>query len=404
MRHKICLILFTLLFLFASFNKTSSDKRDTELWKKVQKIHDEAIVIDAHAHALIYGKGTIENLDLGRQTGKSQVDFVTMKKGGLDAMFLALPLPGDLDRENPSKEIFDSVDMIQDQLKMYPELSELALTAADIKRIHSSGKRAVLLSIEHRSPLEGHIVLLEAYYKKGIRAINVQHSEIDPIANPRIGSAGESSLSEFGKEVIEEMNRLGMLIDITHTPDNLQLDIIKRSKAPVIASHSCVRALHDIPRNIPDNILRAIANCGGAIMITFSSGHLSEDFTKKWRKADEIFEIEEKKLEAKLKDEQNKLKKQLDDLWKRLEPNHVDIGILIDHIDHAVKIAGIDHVGLGSDFVGHPNASGLESAQGFSLITYHLLKRGYQEEEIKKILGGNLLHIMEEVERQSGKY
>ncbi len=140
------------------------------------------------------------------------------------------------------------------------------------------------------------------------------------------------------------------------------------------------------------------------IMITFSSGLLSADFTEKWRKADEIFEAEEKKLKAKLKDDKNEFEKQLDALWKRLEPARVDIGILIDHIDHAVKIADIDHVGLGSDFIGHPNAVGLESAQGFPLITYHLLKKGYEEEEIKKILGGNLLRIMEDVEKQSEKY
>lgn len=404
MRYKIYLSLLVPLFLFASFNQALTDDKDTELWEKAKKIHDEAIVIDAHAHALIAGKGTIVDLDLGRQTGKSQVDFVTMKKGGLDAMLLALPLPGDLDRENPSKKIFDSIDMIRDQISKYPELSELALTAADIRRIHNAGKRAVLLSIEHRSPLEGHIVLLEVYYKKGIRSINVQHSEIDPIAKPRTSKAGESGLSEFGKKVVQEMNRLGMLVDITHMPDYMQLDIIKKSIAPVIASHSCVRALHDIPRNVPDNILKAITDSGGAIMITFSSGHLSEDFTAEWRKADEIYEMEEKKLEAKLKDEKDKLPKELDALWKKLEPARVDIGILIDHIDHAVKIAGVDHVGLGSDFVGHPNAAGLESAQGFPLITYHLLERGYKEEEIKKILGGNLLRIMEEVEKQSEKY
>ncbi|MGD9346245.1 MAG: membrane dipeptidase [Candidatus Aminicenantes bacterium] len=395
-------LLMLLLFL-VYFNQASLEKKDPEIWKKAQKIHNEAIVFDAHAHSLISGKGTIDDLDLGRKTGQSQVDFVTMKEGGLDALFLSLPIPSNRDTGNPSKRILDSVDKVKEQIKNYPDLSKLALTAADVRQIHDSGKRAVLLSIECRYPLEGHVIMLEPYYKLGIRVINVQHSKIDHLANSDTDNAGESGLSDFGKKVVQKMNQLGMLIDITHTPDNLQMDIIDTSKAPVIASHSCVRALHDIPRNIPDHILRALSKNGGAIMITFSSGLLSADFTRKWRKADAVFELEEKKLKEKFKDDKTELDKRLYELWKRLEPTRVDIGVLVDHIDHAVKIAGINHVGLGSDFVGHPNAQGLESAQGFPLITYQLLKRGYKEDEIKKILGGNLLRVFEDVEKQAKK-
>ncbi|UCC39638.1 MAG: dipeptidase [Candidatus Aminicenantes bacterium] len=404
MRQKLSLSFLAFLFLIGSFTLASAKKKDLKLTEKSQKIHDEAIVIDAHAHDFIYGQWTLDEFDLGRKTGKSQVDFVTMKEGGLDAMFLSLPHPGYPDRENSSKNIFDSVNRIRNQIKKYPELSELALTAADIKRIHRSGKRAVLLSIESAHPLEGQITLLETYYELGIRAINVQHSKRDPIAKPKRGNAGDSGLSEFGKKVVREMNRLGMLIDITHTADYVQLDIIKESKAPVVASHSCLRALQNIPRNIPDHILKAIAKKGGAVMITFDCGYLSSDFMARAIEANEKQEIEKKKLEKELKDDKVALDSRLKALEKKLAPERVGIEFLIDHIDHAVKTAGVDHVGIGSDFVGHPNPVGLETAQGLPLITYHLLKRGYEEEEIKKILGGNLLRIIEEVQKQSEKF
>ena len=404
MRQTFSSSFLAFLFLIASFTPSSAGKKDLKLWEKAKKIHDEAIVIDAHAHAFIYGEWTIDELDLGRKTGKSQVDFVTMKEGGLDAMFLSLPLPGYPDREKASENIFDSVKRIRDQIKKYPELSELAMTAADIKRIHRSGKRTVLLSIEAFHPLEGHINSLEAYHKLGIRAINVQHSKMDPIADSESNSAGDSGLSEFGKKVVREMNRLGMLIDITHTPDNLQLDIIKESNVPVVASHSCVRALQNIPRNIPDSILKTIAKNGGAVMITFDCGYLSSDFMASAIEANEKYEFEKKKLEKKFKDNKAALDSQLKALEKRLAPERVEIKLLIDHIDHAVKVAGVDHVGIGSDFVGHPNPVGLETAEGFPLITYHLLNSGFKEEEIKKIMGGNLLRIVEEVQRQSEKY
>jgi membrane dipeptidase len=195
------------------------------------------------------------------------------------------------------------------------------------------------------------------------------------------------------------MNRLGMLIDITHCPDRLQKDILKTSQVPIIASHSVVRALHDIGRNIPDDILRAIAAKGGVVCMTFYCGHLSEEYTEKVQKPRQIFNKEQKRLRTEYKNDPDKLNEKLMALDKKIFPPGVDIEILIDHMDHAVKVAGVDHVGLGSDFGGIHNPVGLETAAGFPLITYHLLKRGYKEEDVKKILGGNLLRVFGEVHR-----
>lgn len=390
------LILLCIVFIF-SF--ASTEEIDKELWEKAQKIHENAIVIDSHAHPMIYLYSTPYFLDLGNKTGKSQTDFVTMKEGGVDTVFLSMPLVNDEGSENPSKKICDDIELIRDQVEKYASVAALASTPSDIRKIHSTGKRAVLFGIEFPGSLEGHIVMLEPYYKSGVRLITLAHDESERITESDSNEAGESGLSQFGKEVVSEMNRLGMLIDITHCSDKLQMDILKESQMPVIASHSCVRALHDIGRNIPDNILKSIAKKGGVVCMTFYSGHLSKDYTEKVQKPREIFNKERERLGKELKDNPDELNKKLMELDKKIFPPGVEIEVLIDHIDHAVKVAGVDHVGLGSDFGGIHNPVGLETAAGYPLITYQLLKRGYKEEDIKKILGGNVLRVFEEVHR-----
>ncbi len=406
MKKLLSIILLVFLSLFAVHNPASTQKIDEELWKKAMEIHNDAIVIDAHAHPMtsyvLNPEATPDNLDLGIKTEYSTIDFISMKEGGLDAAFFALPLINDINEGNPSKKILDDIVLMRNHIDKYSSLAEIALTPDDIRRIHDWGKRAILFGIEYPSCLEGHTVLLEAYSKMGIRLITLAPSKIDPIADTDSEEAGASGLSQFGKEVVWEMNRLGMLIDISHASDNLQLSIIKESKVPVIASHSCIRALSGKARNIPDEILKEIAAKGGAVMITFHSAHLSLDYAAKHNEAFGKFNSEKKKLEEKLKDNKAELSNQLKALKEKLFLKGLNIELLIDHIDHAVKVADVDHVGLGSDFIaGLGSPIGLETAAGYPLITYHLLKRGYEAEEIKKILGGNLLRIFSQTQKES---
>ena len=405
MKGKSFVVLFGLMVLFIVLSMPAQDK-DEELWKKAREIHFDAIVIDAHAHPMtsqgMMPDAVPDNLDLGKKTEYSTVDFISMKEGGLDAAFFSIPLLNNLNRGNPTKRILDDIVLMRSHVEKYSSLAEIALAPSDIRRIHNSGKRAVLFGIESQDFLEGHTVMLEAYFKMGVRMITVGHTKIDPIADTDSEEAGESGLSRFGKDVIREMNRLGMLIDITHVPDNLQLSIIEESRAPVIASHSCVRALADRPREIPDGILKELAKKGGAIMITFHSAHLSNEYAARFNEAFGKFDAEKKKLEEKFKDNMKELAEQYKILKDRIFIKGLDIESLIDHIDHAVNVAGIDHVGLGSDFISRIGAPiGLETAAGYPLITYHLLKRGYKAEDIKKILGGNLLRIFYEVQKTS---
>jgi membrane dipeptidase len=390
---------FIFLCVFLNFSFTTADEVDKEIWEKARKLHEEAIVIDAHAHPMIHLYMTSHFLDLGNKTGKSQTDFVTMKEGGVDAVFLSLPLAGDMGSESTSKEIADDIEVIRAEVEKNSHLASVASTPSDIRKIHDTGKRAVVFSIEYPGYLEGHSETLELYYQKGVRLITITHDKIERIANSDTDEAGKSGLSQYGREVVGEMNRLGMLIDVTHCTDRLQMDIIKKSEVPIIASHSDMRALHDIDRNIPDDILKAIAKKGGVVCMTFYCGHLSKEYTKSVQEPRQIFNKEQERLRKELKDNPDELNKKLIVLDNKLFPPGVDIEVLIDHIDHAVKIAGADHVGLGSDFGGIHNPVGLETAAGFPLITYHLLKRGYAEEDIKKILGGNLLRVFEEVNK-----
>ena len=401
MRGKSLVTRSAVVFFFAVIAMPAQEK-DAELWEKARKIHFDAIVIDAHAHPMtsqgLTPDAVPDNLDLGKKTAYSCVDFISMKEGGLDAAFFSIPLLNNLNRGNQSKRILDDIVLMRGHIDKYSDLAEIALTPSDIRRIHSTGKRAVVFGIETRDFLEGHTVMLEAYYKMGARMITVGHTRIDPMADTNSEDAGESGLSDYGRDVIREMNRLGMLIDISHAPENLQLSIIEESKAPVIASHMCVRALNDSPREMPDGVLQELAKKGGAIMIAFSSAHLSSGYNARYGEAFGRFYSEKKKLDDRFKDDQAELARRYRILKEKIFLKGVSIELLIDHIDHAVKVAGIDHVGLGSDFIeGAGNPVGLETAAGYPLITYHLLKRGYAVEDIRKILGENLLRVFAEV-------
>lgn len=347
--------LLTLLFIFPIL--LQAQEFDAALMENAKRIHAEAIVFDAHAHPKPYNANT---LVLGEKTPSSDVDLISMKEGGLDAIIYSMPMFGSNQEDSPAYDlIHGSIRSLKDQVRKNHSLAELALNAGDVERIHQSGKRSVLLSIEANPVFSGKLEYLADYYRSGIRCINLRHSLVDPIADTPDEEPGDAGLSKFGKQVIQEMNNLGMLIDITHTPDNLQRDIIKTSTSPVVATHSNCRTLQNVSRNIPDDIIKAMSEQGGGIMITFFPGYVSGTHPE----------------------------------------DQVPLESLIDHIDHAVKVAGIDHVGFGSDFLGSDtHTMGLKTVSDLPKVTYHLLKRGYSEGDIKKILGGNLLRILREVQ------
>lgn len=323
-------------------------------------IHAAAIVFDAHAHPNATGSDALAP-DGSQWT--MEMELVPMVAGGMDAVFFSTPLLlNEASGVPDSVRIFTAARSIVEAVKAAGTQVGMAYSAAGVRDLHSRGKRAVLLGIEAGDPFGNNLSVLERYHAAGIRMITLGAQpgdlpgaiEADPEGPP---------LGPFGRSLVEAMNRLGMIIDISHSPERQQVEIIGASEGPVIASHSNTRFLHNIPRELPDSIILAIAERGGMVGVTFHPGHLSEHH----------------------------------------EESPATVEDLVDHIDHIVQVAGVDHVGFGSDFIGGgTNTVGLESQAGLPNITKALAERGYSAEDIHKILGGNLLRVLEEVQRGPG--
>ncbi len=348
------------LLATATLLMSCSGTPEGSLQERAAAIHDQAVVIDAHAHPK---PGAAETVVLGAKTGTFELDFITMKEGGLDAVFFNLPMLSSETREQPVSDlILEDARTVMDEVERYPNLAEVAVSPEDVARIHQLGKRAVLFGVETADPFGGYVGTLARLYDAGIRMITLP-SEAISTPDPEQEDSSGLPLNDFGLRIVEEMNRLGMIIDITHTSDRLQMDIIRASSKPVVASHSCTRALNDIPREMPDSVIRELADRGGVVSVTFFPGHISSDFP------DSTVTVED----------------------------------LVDHIDHIVEIVGADHVGFGSDFLGSEvHTVGLESAAALPAITHTLLQRGYSEEDIEKFLGGNLLRVFRAVQESDG--
>jgi len=392
-------ILFGLCILFViPFSYlTARENVDPVLWQQALTIHRQAVVVDTHCDTPMVMLG--EGVDLGQKSGNSDLDFIRMKEGGVDAAFFAVFVSNSLDKKHPAKNALEMIDEIYRQVEKYPNLAEMAYSPPDIRAIDQKGKRAILIGMENGGPIEGSLRLLRLYYRLGVRYITLTHIKHNDICDSSTGGEAKwKGLSPFGREVVKEMNRLGMLIDVSHISDQAFWDVIKESRAPVFASHSCVRSICDVPRNMSDSMIEALAKKKGVIQLNFYSSFLDKEFKRKSDKIWKQIEPERKKLNETYKDNRTAYWNAVGKLWKKYAPPPPGIHVLIDHIDYIVKLVGADYVGLGSDYDGASSfPKGLGDVSGFPLITYHLLKRGYKEDDIKKILGGNFLRVFAEV-------
>lgn len=402
MKYRFNLILAAAV-LFTAFSIVSAQETgelNDPLMERAQQIHDRAVVVDTHVDTplLMSGRG----LDIGVRNDFGRVDLPRMAEGGLDAIFLAVFVSNELDDRNPSRKALETIDVIYRQVGRYPELAEMAFSSDDIRRIVKSGRRAVLIGMENGGPVEESLALLRTYYRLGVRYITLTHNSSNHICDSSTDQPKWEGLSPFGIEMVGEMNRLGMMIDVSHISDAAFYDVAEHSEAPVIASHSGVRALCDVPRNLSDEMLMKLAENGGVIQIVFYSGFLDENYAEESERVRKKLEPEFERLRKETGDDREEFYRKAFPLWEKHAPPAPEASVLIDHIDHAVKIAGINHVGIGSDFDGAGSfPAGIEDSSDYGLITYHLLKRGYREEDISRILGENLLRVMEEVENIS---
>jgi membrane dipeptidase len=378
--------------------------------KTAEAVHNSAIVIDTHADTP--QRMLDEHYDLADPLNGGQLNFESAKKGHLGAEFFSIWVQPELFKDHESRRTLELIDSVYQAAAKHPDKMEMAFTADDIEKAHRHHKLAALMGIEGGHSIENSLGLLRDYYRLGVRYMTLTWSNSLDWANSSgdIGKPGAphnpDGLTPFGKEVVLEMNRLGMMVDISHVADDTFWAAIKTSKAPVIASHSSARALNDAPRNMTDEMLRAVAKNGGVVQVVYFSGFLSVAY----REAAAAQEAEVKQATADLKAKYAAEGKQVTvgDL-ERLQRSYGDriprppLSMLIDHIDHVAKIAGVDHAGLGSDFDGVYGQvpQGMDSPADLPKITAALLERGYSAEDCRKILGGNLLRVMREVERVS---
>lgn len=294
--------------------------------------------------------------------------------------------------------VLEQIDLIKRLAAAHPDDLEMAYSVADIERIVAEGRIASLIGIEGGHAISNSLPVLRELYRAGARYLTLTHTKTLPWADAAGDTVIHGGLTPFGREVVGEMNRLGMLVDLSHVTTETMLDALETSQAPVIFSHSSARAVADHPRNVPDHVLRKVAENGGVVMVNFFSGFIVPESA---RRIQDIFAVQER-LRAEYADDRSFREAFTSWLLDNIDPG--DVGVLADHIDHIVRVAGIDHVGLGSDFDGvSVLPRGLEDVSRLPVLTSALLERGYSEPDVLKVLGGNLLRVFRRVEEVAAR-
>jgi membrane dipeptidase len=360
---------------------------------RARRIDAQAIGVDSHIDTI--QRVLIANVDLAQRSSSGHADFPRLREGGMKAPFFALWCPVYYKGSEAVRRTLQLRDAMQSVLDAHPDQIELATTATEIERVVKSGKIAAFLAIEGGHQIADDLAVLRVYYRLGIRSMTLTHFRNNNWADSSTDTARHNGLTDFGKSVVREMNRLGMLVDVSHVSDKTFYDTIAISTKPVILSHSSCRAISDVPRNVTDDMLRALAKNGGVIGINFGEGFISPKDAERLRAtiagASQAPDLTGKALDDYAAEEYR----------RDVATSHKAFATIEDvvaHIDHVVKVAGIDHVGIGSDFDGISSPpQGLEDVSKMPALTAALLKHGYKEQDILKILGGNTLRVIRAV-------
>lgn len=397
---KLFLVICCGIFFSTAFTKNQS------IDERVLQIHNNALTVDTHCDtpmALLN-----EHFDIGKRNKapRNRVDFPRMKEGGLDAMFFAA-FTGQRERTEENTEAayqlaHRMIDSVYAVCKQYNNLAEVALSADDAARIEKTGKRAIYIGMENGFPIGTDIKRIQEFYDRGVRYITLCHSQNNDICDSSTDKKGaeHNGLSRFGKRVVSEMNERGMLIDVSHISDKSFFDVVKQSKAPVIASHSSVRAIAHHPRNMSDEMIKALAKNGGVIQICLLDDYIKDPDTTtvRYQKQAEIRKIYDEKYETMNEAERKELNRQWREIDEKYAKDLPTVADLVDHIDYVKNLVGIDYVGIGSDFDGGGGLADCADVSQFPNITREMVKRGYTEEEIRKVWGGNFFRVFSAAE------
>jgi membrane dipeptidase len=403
------LFAVVLLFVFTSttFAQTMPAGLDAKLWNQAMKIHKKAIIVDGHndiTSPMVDDDFDLASNSRGKYHGDGDpfhTDISRFKEGGMTAEFFSIYVSGaDYQKGGKMRRAMDLIDATNREVEKHPNDLISCTTASEIRKAKKQKKVCALMGIEGGYAIENSLYALRNFYRLGIRYMTLTHNVSHDWADAHRGEVKHNGLSDFGKDVVREMNRLGMLIDISHVSVKVMNDALDVSTAPIIASHSCARGVNDHTRNVPDDVLKRLPKNGGVIMINFYPSFLDARTNK-----------EENERSAKLKPQLDALKEQFKDnqqayneaerkLFAENPIYMVDYKRIVDHIDHIKNVAGIDYVGLGSDFDGVPFLpEGITGAESLPLITYEMLRRGYSETDVKKVLGENFLRAFAQAEK-----
>ena len=399
--RKLSVMVLLSLSVVSTVVPTVAQTRDERLWQRALQIHRRAVVIDTHND--VTTPMTNDDFDLsGTPPTPYRTNIERMKKGGLTAEFFSLYIkPWYVEHGGSARRTLDMIDSVYRAVERHPRDLMFATSVADIRRAKRQGKIAALMGIEGGHAIEDSLPTLREFYRLGVRYMTLTWNNTNNWADAGRGEKKHNGLSDFGKEVVREMNRLGMLIDVSHVSDKTMSDALDVSKAPIIASHSSARAISNVSRNIPDDLLKRIAKNGGVVHVNFYSVFVdTQTVSPQSAERDRRLKAQQDAINEKYKNDPERRAEESDKLEAANPLPPLPISKLIDHIDHIVKVAGIDHVGIGADFDGANDMP--EGAQDVSMlpnITYELLKRGYSETDIRKVLGENFLRAFAQAER-----
>ncbi len=398
-------VVFVALGVCAALGASAQDGRPATAAEReaiVREVLREVPLIDGHNDAPWAIRSRVSNhlgdfdfFDTTALERKMHTDLRRLREGGVGGQFWSVWIPTDPGGAEAVVAVLEQIDLVHRLVARYPDDLEIALTADDVVRIHADGKIASLIGVEGGHSIDSSLAVLRMLYGLGARYMTLTHWINVPWADAATAAPEHDGLTPFGELVVKEMNRLGMLVDLSHVSAGVMHDVLDMTRAPVIFSHSNAFALNPYPRNVPDDVLRRIPENGGVVMVNFSSFFLSREVTL--RQADS--EAEEARLEALFPGDPQAVETGVDS-WNAAHPAPaVTLGGVAGHLDHIVEVAGIDHVGLGSDFDGIRNVpEGLEDVSGYPALLAVLLERGWSREDIAKLAGLNVLRVMRQTE------
>jgi len=384
----------------------AAGQQDAGVSAHAKELQARAIVIDTHddtTQRLFFDK----HFDIAKRNSDGNIDIPRMREGGLDALFFSIWVPSTVTGPPAVRRALGLIDAVREAVRTHPNDLVLATTAADIRRAKAEHKIAALMGVEGGHMIDDDLGVLRDFAALGVRYMTLTHFNNNDWADSSTDKPAHNGLTDFGRDVVREMNRAGMIVDISHVADKTFYDAIAVSQAPVIASHSSARAISHHVRNMTDEMMRALARNGGVVQINYEVSFLSEDYRVASEKQGGDVVAQLTAMTKKCGGDEacstlETARVNRDAMTNGALPR-VSWELIVDHIDHAVKVAGIDHVGLGSDFDGATMPIGMEDASQLPKITDALIKKGYSDADIEKILGGNTLRVMEQVEATAAR-